>query len=201
MQSIKKENKKSKVINQWHKLNEIIRLKRIKEIILYGLCAFLLLVISQISLKPPLVVVKECSGDETYHIGSYIPHQIGEETVKKVATRFIKQRYAWDDLNPDTIALNISPLSTEGLKKKVKNNLVKLRDQNFKDKSVEQSVTNIEVLITKDNVMATFDKILKIEGLPLPVPTLIYLNVIKGASTVWNPEGLYVNGIIEQQGN
>ena len=162
--------------------------------------ALLFMGILVISFRPPLVVLKE-AGDVDYLKGRYEAVEISEKTIEKLVRKFIHYRYEWRELNPERIARNFYPLTTKEAGKKIKAAITKLKEQNFKGKRVSQSVTNVKVQVTKKKVAASFDKILKLEGLPLPIPTHILLNIVKGESTVWNPEGLYIHGIIERQVN
>lgn len=163
-----------------------------------GVAVALVTALIALSFRPPLVVIKEGS-EQTRTFGKFQNVQIDEKVIEKVVKRFIRFRYSWESLSPSQIAKNLSPLTTKGANKKIESRLKKMKIQNFKDKQVKQSITNIHVNVTKEKVVATFDKLLKIEGLPLPVPTQIYLNVIRDSPTYWNPEGLFVNGVIERQ--
>lgn len=189
-------------IHQWVALNNVLRVYKIAGLSIAGLCALLVVALVMVSFKPPLVVVQNQNEIEQYRsVGKFKSVEINEETIEKVVRKFIHFRYEWNDLDSDRISKNLAPITTSGLNKKLKKIIEELKIKNFKGKAVSQTVTDIKVSVTKEKVIARFDKILKIEGLPLPVPTLIHLQILPDSITHWNPEGLYVNGVIERQVN
>lgn len=200
IQKEKSDEKLGPPINQWIALNHVLRVYKLIAVVVALVALTLSIALIIEGNRPPLVVIKEADTTE-YLMGKFQRIKIDEKTVEKVVRKFIRLRYEWEDLNPLAIAQNIAPLTTTGASNKIRASLAKLKAQNFEGKSVRQSVTNIRVQITKEKVVAVFDKLLYIENLPLPVPTQVYLNVIRGTPTYWNPEGLVINGVIERQAN
>ena len=201
------ENSKSSPINQWSALNGVLRTYKLAGLFLTGVCVLLSVGLIMIAYRPPLVVIKD-QKDIYRSLGNYQEVEINELEIKSFVKRFIYLRYQWDELDPSTIAKNMEPITTAGANKKIKQFLELLKSRDFKDKGIQQDITNIKVKITKEKVIASFDKIIRItdeklslSGIPLIVPTLIYLNIIQDSVTHWNPIGLYVNGVIEKQIN
>ncbi|MDH5582147.1 MAG: hypothetical protein OEY33_09610, partial [Bdellovibrionales bacterium] len=104
-------------------------------------------------------------------------------------------RYSWENINPSILVRNLSPISTNGFLKKLRAELKKEKEGSFK-----QTITNLEIVLTEKESFAKFDKIFKINNIPLIVPTEISLKVIQGERSKWNPMGLYVDGIVEHNG-
>lgn len=163
---------------------------------LIGLCLILSLSLILV-LHPDPVVVMVKDNERIFTNGRHVPVKIDEADVKQFVTEFVMARYKWRMLDPLQIASELGPISTSGLQKKIQLQLTTLKEHDFKDKKVSQSVLNIQVDVTEKNVIATFDRLLKVEGTPLPIPTKISLSIISGSQTKWNPTGLYVNGITE----
>jgi len=122
---------------------------------------------------------------------------IGEKQIERIVKEFIKQRYQWRDLNPEDISKKIGPFVTDGLRKKVRPVLTDLKNKKLKDKAVTQEITDVEVQVTDKGVIAKFYKVLVVENLPLVIPTGLMLAVVKGARTFLNPEGIYINRVLE----
>jgi|GEM_PF-1042148 len=122
---------------------------------------------------------------------------IGEKQIERIVKEFIKQRYQWRDLNPEEISKKIGPFVTDGLRKKVRPVLKDLKNNKLKGKAVTQEITDVEVQVTDKGVIAKFYKVLVVENLPLVIPTGLMLAVVKGARTFLNPEGVYINRVLE----
>ena len=148
--------------------------------------------------KPPVVVTID-GEQRSFYIGRPAVLEVGEAEIKKKIRQFVKLRFEWRKLDPAKIIKDLAPLTTPGLNKKLFATLMELRDQKLQGKETNQTVTNLNVLITKERVVATFDKVLRVEGIPLVVPTQISFNIVQGKQTVWNAEGIYIHGLIEHQ--
>lgn len=152
-----------------------------------------------ISLQDPLVVVL---GDDfkQYVQGKRTKNSVTEKDVERFVMEFLPQMFVWDELLPEKILRQISPFVTEGLLARFKLELTKRSEKDLKGKKLSQSIANAKILVTEKNVIANFDKVLRIDGIPLVVPSEISFNIIRGSQTRWNPVGLYVNGLIEHEG-
>ena len=122
------------------------------------------------------------------------------ESVAELVTEFIKVRYEWDSFQPQVIVKKLEPYTTESLREKLLEEFGKKGFQNKPGESIEQSVSRIRPDISEKAVLATFDRILRINGVPVVVPTEVSLLLSEGPKTFFNPMGLYINGLIEHDG-
>lgn len=185
-------------IDQWIGLTRELNFHKKVSLIISGFGSLLFTLILILLFQSPIVAVLNDQQIVMLKANRQdIP--IGKEQVERIIKEFIRQRYQWKDLNPNDIIKKTEPYITEGLKEKLKPMLVDLKTRDLKDKNVVQEITDIEVNITEENIMAKFYKILVLEGLPLVVPTNLVLSVIQGAQTFTNPEGIYINKILESE--
>ncbi len=190
--------KSSTAYRAWMDLNSVLRFHKLINAGALLVCLTQTVVILSLIFSDP-IVVKEGDGELSYMIGSKAPVPINEQVVEDFVYKFLKVRYEWQELEPGSMAKSLQPVVTDGLSKKLYGLFTHLKDKEFEGKQVSQSIVNVKIEVTKEQVAARFDKLLKIEGIPIPVPTTVSLNIIRGASNRWNPVGLYVNGIKEHQ--
>lgn len=190
--------KKSSALNAWTDINSLLRTHKLINAGLLGLALIQAGVIGMMYFSDPIVVIQS-GGSQEFLSGKRSEVVISEEAVKDFVEDFLKRRYEWDALDPESKSKTLAPIVTKGLGKKLFSLLTHLKDQEFQRKETQQVIVNVKVDVTEQSVVASFDKILRIEGIPIPVPTTISLNIIKGATNAWNPIGLYVNGIREHQ--
>lgn len=149
--------------------------------------------------KRPIVVVQNKS-EFSYHQGRYLHVELTENNIKQFVENFVIKYYNWNDLNPDVILKNIEPFITDGLKESTLANLKNRKEKEFFGKKLEQEVAGIVVQVTKEATIAIFDIVLRVDNIPLIVPTQVALQLVKGVQTDWNPLGLYVNNITIHEG-
>lgn len=65
--------------------------------------------------------------------------------------------------------------------------------------AAKTNVGEINVSVTDKEVVAQFDRVIRLKGLPLISVTQISLQILKDSPNKWNPLGLYVNGLIEHE--
>ena len=92
----------------------------------------------------------------------------------------------WSEFNATVIVKNIHPFATDGLREKLKNYFTKKLQKEFKGKRVTQDIANLKVIVSKKHVIASFDKVLRVNNIPLVVPTELSFELIKGDVTNWN---------------
>ena len=149
--------------------------------------------------RSPLFIVM--SGQEKhYYQSERKSDSITEKDVESFVREFLEQMFNWNALVPDVILKQVAPFVTTGLAEKIKQELIQRTDKDFKGKTLSEGITNIQVQVSEKDVLASFDKVLRIDGMPLVVPTQMEFNIIRGSSTRWNPIGLYVNGLVEHDG-
>ena len=123
---------------------------------------------------------------------------LSEEDIKDFVEGFLRIRYEWEELHPKSMHTSLSPLVTEGLNTKIFTLLTHLKEKDFKGKKTSQAIVNLSLTVTEKEVTAQFDKLLKIEGLPIPVPTKVSIKLVQDQPNAWNPMGLLVNQMVEQ---
>jgi hypothetical protein len=148
----------------------------------------------------PVVVVERC-GVKNFFEGKRDAVKITDTDVKEFAEEWIKLRYTWSDFDPDKIAKRVEPISTEGFKQKLIELLTKkgAQGKDQKAQKLEEIAANIRITLTDKEVLAIFDRIVRINGIPIVVPSEVSLQVIQGSVSNWNPLGLYVNGVVEHE--
>ena len=190
--------KKDSALRVWTDVNSLLRTHKLLNFGLILVCLLQLFIIALMYFADPIVVIKE-DGKQQYFAGYRTSLPISEEAVEEFVEGFLRIRYEWDKLDPQTKKRSLSPIVTDGLQQKLFKLLTHLKDKEFQGKKTSQSIVNVEVSVAKEKVVASFDKLLRIENVPIPVPTTVSLNIIKGTPNIWNPIGLLVNGIIEHQ--
>ena len=189
---------KSSAVNAWADINSLLRTHKLINVGLFAVCLLQLLLMGFMYFSDPIVVMKS-EASENYYSGKREDLPISEKTVKTFVVDFLKRRYEWTTLDPMVMRKNLAPIVTDGLNEKLFDLLTYMKDKEFQGKKTSQSIVNIDINVTEDKVLASFDLLLKIEGIPIPVPTTVSLNIVKGTPNAWNPIGLYVNGIKEHQ--
>jgi hypothetical protein len=177
----------------------MLQLHRVINWVVGGVGAALILVIVIMAFQSPLVVVMR-GDDKNYYQSARKSDSITEKDVEKFVRDFLEQMFDWNRLQPEVILRQISPLVTSGLSDRIKQELIQRAEKDFKGKNLSEAIANIQVQVTDKNVVASFDKVLRIDGFPLVIPTEISFNIIRGSPTRWNPMGLYVNGLVEHEG-
>ena len=145
------------------------------------------------------IVVREQLGRKEFYEGHPEPLRLTDEDVKSVIEQWIRLRYDWSELDPEEIARSIGPLSTEGLQAKIRELLSKQKAHSPPEQRLAEAVSGIEVSLGEHDAEASFDLILRVNGIPLVVPMQVSFQVEKGTPTRWNPTGLWVNGVVEQE--
>ena len=196
---IEKKNEERKPLDQWLALNQMLHLHRAINYVAGGAIAILILVVVVMAFQSPLVIVMD-SGDKRYAQSERKADSITEKDVENFIRDFLQQMFNWEKLVPEVITRQVSPLVTSGLMERIKQELIQKTEKGFKGKSLSQAIANVKVSVTEKNVIATFDKVLRIDGVPLVIPSELVFNIVRGGSTRWNPMGLYVNGLIEHEG-
>lgn len=189
-----------KSVDQWIALNQILIMYKIIGISMSLSIVILSIYCIFLNLKPPIVIVEKNHEREFYKSkkGSIT---IRENDIANFLIQYTKLRHTWKGENISEVIKNITPLSTEGLASKVENELNRELGKEVERKQVEQTVANIVPTITEKHASVTFDKIIKIKGVPIIVQTQEILTLVKGDISEWNPMGLYVKGIIQHSGN
>lgn len=162
--------------------------------------AILIVVIVTMNFQSPLVILMD-GQEKRYHQTERKAESITEKDVENFVREFLEQLFTWNKLAPEVILRQVSPLVTSGLLDRISLELSQKVERDFKGKTLSQEIVGVRVQVTPKEVIASFDKVLKINGVSLVIPTQMSFNIIRGGSTRWNPMGLYVNGLIEHEGS
>ena len=177
----------------------MLHLHRILNFAAGGVVVVLISVIVVMSFQSPLVILM--SGHEKrYYQTERKQDSITEKDVENFVREFLEQLFTWDQLSPEVILNRVSPLVTSGLLDRIRQELIQKTEKDFKGKTLSQEIVGVKIQVTPKEVIASFDKVLKINGVSLVMPTQMAFNIIGGGSTRWNPMGLYVNGLVEHEG-
>lgn len=177
----------------------MLHLHRVLNAVAGAAIAVLMIVIVAMSFQSPLVILMD--GEEKhYRQTERKSDSITEKDVEKFVREFLEQLFNWNQLAPEVIIRQVSPLVTSGLLERIRLELSQKVEKDFKGKTLSQEIVGVNVKVTPKEVIASFDKVLKINGVSIVIPSQMAFNIIRGGSTRWNPMGLYVNGIVEHEG-
>lgn len=177
----------------------MLHLHRVLNFVAGGVVAVLIGVIVVMSFQSPLVILMS-GHDKRYHQTERKKDSITEKDVENFVRDFLDQLFTWDQLTPEVILRQVSPLVTSGLLERIRQELIQKTEKDFKGKTLSQDIVGVKVNVTPKEVIASFDKVLRINGVSLVIPTQMAFNIVGGGSTRWNPMGLYVNGLVEREG-
>ena len=173
----------------------MLHLHRVLNAVAGGVVAVLIIVIVVMSFQSPLVIVTD-GFDKHYRQTERKADSITEKDVENFVREFMDQLFTWEKLSPEVILRQVSPLVTSGLLDRISLELSQKAEKDFKGKTLSQEIVGVSI----KEVIASFDKVLKINGVSIVIPSQMSFNIIRGGSTRWNPMGLYVNGLIEHEG-
>lgn len=186
-------------VNQLVALNRFLYLYKGIGIAVTILCLVLGFACITLANKNPIVIVAN-ENEFSYYQGRHTQVELNENNIKHFVEKFVTKYYSWNELNPEMIFKNIEPFITDGLKENTLSNLKTRKEKEFFGKKIKQAVAGISVQVTKESTIAIFDVVLRVDDIPLIVPTQVALQLVKGVPTEWNPMGLYVNNITIHEG-
>jgi hypothetical protein len=187
-----------KYVEKWSGVQTILQFQKRLIVALVGLAGFLALLMIVSGDPKPIVVEKRNSIFESLEVRRE-PIAASEQAVGELVSQFVRLRYEWPTFNPEMIVKQLEPITTEGLRVKLVQEFGSKAHENKEGNSVEQSVSRIRPSVSEKAVLATFDRILRVNNVPLVIPTQISILLSEGPKTSLNPLGLYVNGVIEHE--
>lgn len=185
--------------NQLIALNRFLYIYKIIGLGLIILCLVLGAAYIKLANQNPIVVLAK-DNNLSYYQGKHLQVSLNESNIKTFVEKFIDRYYNWNDLNPEVIFKNTEPFITDGLKESTLNNFKTRKEKDFFGKKLQQAVAGLSVQVTKESTIAVFDVVLRVDNIPLVVPTQVSLQLVRGVQTEWNPMGLYVNSITIHEG-
>jgi hypothetical protein len=194
------ENKTENTVpNIWEAQENTIYLYKIISLTLGAVLVSALGFIAISYFKNPIVIVQSPDKIE-YYPSLRKTIEVGKPEVESFTKEFLTALYVWPDYNADRLKKEIAPFVEEELLGKLIDAQNQKYEKDLKGKKLSQAITFIEIEVLGDKVVARFDRILKLEGVPLVVPTEITLNMLKGSSSHPNPMGIYITGVTENEG-
>lgn len=187
------------VPNIWIAQENLIQFYRLTALGLSVLSAILIIAVFVVSLRDPVVVVRTAGVNEFY-VGSRDKSPLGKQEVESFTRTFLAALYVWSGFDPDKLRRDLATLADEGLVEKIIGGQNLKYGRELKGKKLAQAISFVGVQVLDDRVIARFDRILKIEGIPLVIPTEASISMVQGAQTRSNPVGIYVTGIVEREG-
>ncbi len=190
------ENKSLEPVNQWVRINVLMR--NLRKVILALLVSNFLLVVSCIYLlNKDTLVVALTESESLYFIGKRQSPEIVEADVEKSARNFILQRYQWKTYNIEALVRNVSPYVTYGLLKKMTRQFEKSKDFVEKNK-IAQNVVIQSIVLKDDHVEIKMDRVVSVGKKVKAVrPLEVHLEIVADTPNKWNLKGLYINSITE----
>jgi hypothetical protein len=187
------------VPNIWTAQENVIQFYKIISACLGGVVFVLLGVLLVSFFRDPIVVVRTDSELEFYP-SSRATAPVGKYEVQRFTKEFIAALYVWPEFNAETLKKEVSIFIQDDLLEKLMAAQVQRYVKELKNKRMSQAITSIEVDVLNDKVIAKFDRLLKIEGVAIVIPTELTISMIQGGSTRINPMGIYISGIKEHEG-
>lgn len=191
--------KDNTVPNIWTSQENLVHFHRLLSLGLGVLAVLLLALITALCFRNPIVVVRNGSAQEFYQ-GTSAKVTFEKADVEDFTRKFISALYAWSEFNGDALSKEIGPLAEAGLVTKVIDGHAQKFSKELKGKHLSQAIAFLRIEVLPDRVVCRFDRILKIEGIPLVIPMEVTLSMIQSSPTRLNPMGVYVAGITEQDG-
>ena len=192
-------NEENSIPNIWKAQENMIRFYKLLSIGLGGVALLLVVFVMLAFFRDPIVVVKNGAAQEFYP-SKRAKAEIQKADVEAFTKRFLNALYAWPEFSGEKLAREIAPLAEEALVRKIMDAQAQKYGNQFKGKKLSQAITFVSVDVQDDRVLCRFDRVLKIEGIPLVIPTEVSLAMLQGNQTDMNPMGIYVSGITERDG-
>jgi hypothetical protein len=185
--------------NIWTAQENLIHFYRLTTAALGILSIFLFGAILIVAMRNPVVVLKSQGAQEFYPT---VRQKVSIEKVDVEAftKAFLSKLYVWQDFNADRLKTELEPFAEPGLVQKIADGQTQKYGKELKGKRLSQAITFVSVQVLDDRVVARFDRVLKIEGIPLVIPTEATLSMIEGDGSRLNPIGITVTGIVEREG-
>ncbi|MBX3033547.1 MAG: hypothetical protein KF865_06440 [Bdellovibrionaceae bacterium] len=193
------EKSKNTIPNIWTAQENLIHFYRLLSIGLAGIAIGMAVIAGILGFQDPIVVVKSEEAQEFFN-SRRAPVSIEKKDVESITRRFLDALYVWPEFNGQALAKEIAPYAEDALVGKIVETQALKYGKDFKGKKLAQEISFVKVDVLEDRVVCTFDRILKIEGIPLVIPTEVTLSMLRGSSTRENPMGVFVSGILENEG-
>lgn len=186
------------VPNQWIRLNHALSIYRIGALTLSALSLVLAIIVGILATSDPVVVVTD-QDSKIFFQGRHEHVAVTDEDIKAFIATWVTARYTWTQLDQNSIIRGIEPISTNGFLTKLSDQLGKRKLDLKEGQKLEEIAVNVRPVVNQKEALASFDRIVRINEIPIVVPSEVALDIVQGKRTRWNPLGLYVNGIVEHE--
>ena len=189
---------KNSIPNIWTAQEKVLHLYKLLSLGLgsFGVLVVVILVVQ--AFRNPIVVVR-FNGEQEFYPTDRKRASVEKADVEAFSKRFLASVYVWNDFDSVNLGHEIAPFAEDGLAQKVVGGQGQKYAKELKGKHLAQAITFVNVEVFDDRVVARFDRVLKIEGIPLIIPTEVTLSMVQGDPTRMNPMGIYVSGITENE--
>jgi len=187
---------KNSIPNIWAAQEKVAHTYKLISFGLAGFVLFLIMGITAMALQNPIVVVRTHDEQEFYPTERRRA-PLEKTDVEEFTKNFLASLYVWKEFNGERIARTVAPFADSALVAKVVDAQSQKYVKELKGKRIAQAITFVEVDVQESKVVCRFDRVLKIEGIPLVIPAEVTLAMEQGEPTRFNPMGIYVTGILE----
>lgn len=191
------QEKEKTVSNIWAAQENLIHFYKVAALTGVAVAVFILVFTVMAYFREPIVVVRT-GGEQEFYALNRAEVKVGKREVEAFITGYLKGLYVWESFDPVRLAAEIKPFSEDALVPKV----LETQTQKFgkvREKKIAQDTAFVRVQVLEDKVIASFLRILRVEGIPLVVPTELSFSLIQGSRSSVNPMGIYVSGIVESE--
>ena len=185
--------------NIWEAQENLIHFYRLTTLGLGILSVILFGATLVVAMRNPLVVIKG-QGSQEFYPTTRQKISIEKKDVEDFTKAFLAKLYVWPDFSATRMQAELGPFAEASLVQKIADGQTQKYGKELKGKRLSQAITYLSVDVKEDRVIARFDRVLKIEGIPIVVPTEATLSMIEGEGTTLNPMGITVTGIVEREG-
>jgi len=191
-------SKTSKSVDQWFEVNNELRIYKIAALTLIFILAMMSVLLCFSYKQDPIVILSD-KNSRHYYLGKKGGDVPNKEDVEAFLKEFIVFRFTLDPKRVPQVLKELTPLSTpaylDALSKQLEKEMNGVKD--FGD--FNQTVANVEVSVSDKQVLAKFDKIVRLKGLAMVIPTEASFQIVKDSFTKWNLMGILVNGVLEHE--
>jgi len=191
-------SKTSKGLDQWFEINNELRTYKIITLSLIFTLAMMSVLLCFLYRQDPIIIHSD-KNSRHYYLGKKDGDVPSKEDVEAFLKEFIAFRFTLDPKKIPQVLKELTPLSTpaylEALTKQLEKEMNGVKDLG----DFSQTVANVEVSVDDKQALAKFDKIVRLKGLAMVIPTEASFQVVKDAFTKWNLMGILVNGVLEHE--
>ena len=188
---------KGQTINQWVRLNRLLAAYRYSTLLL-AVTMVSLTALSFHLANRNMVVIALSDQEKLLFIGERKSAKITDADVAAISTEFLKIRYTWGADHGERIVKELGPITSEGL-------LQRIRESLAKNKAVLLQSTQDVIIrdVRSDNgkVFAVIDRVIALnDKMKIVSPLEVTLTLVHGTSNRYNPLGIYINELMEHEG-